>query len=236
MTTQIMKYSEQEIIPRGNLPQTRKQAVKLLSVSPMPYWNSINPKTVLDVFKAPQVSLMDIKNELGETYLQALMVKCMNSFLRFYSTNGAMDAMQVSDTIMLILEEYPNYTQDDFKLFFKLAKKGTFGQVYGRMDGEVIMNWLKAYDRHRDTVAMEESINEAKQHEREFQVGDDSVCYDAYVSKMNEMVANGDEHAQEMVDIHNSILSALRPSEIKREEHLYRINLRENKKINKTTE
>lgn len=175
---------------------------------------------------------MDIKNELGETYLQALMVKWMNSFLRFYSTNGAMDAIQVSDTIMLILEEYPNYTQDDFKLFFKLAKKGTFGQVYGRMDGEVIMNWLKAYDRHRDTVAMEESINEAKQHERDFQVGDDSVCYDAYVSKMNEMVANGDEHAQEMVDIHNSILSALRPAEIKREEHLYRINLRENKKIN----
>lgn len=89
------------------------------------------------------------------------MVKWMNSFLRFYSTNGTMDAIQVSDTIMLIRETYPHYTQEDFKLFFNMAKKGMFGQIFGRMDGEVIMNWLIKYDIHRDTVAQNESIKEA---------------------------------------------------------------------------
>lgn len=72
-----------------------------------------------------------------------------------------MDAIQVSDTIALIQETYPHYTQEDFKLFFNMAKKGMFGQIFGRIDGEVIMNWLAKYDIHRDTVAQSESIKAA---------------------------------------------------------------------------
>ena len=42
-----------------------------------------------------------------------------------------------------------------------MAKKGMFGQVFGRMDGEVIMNWLAKYDIHRDIVAQDESIKDS---------------------------------------------------------------------------
>lgn len=56
------------------------------------------------------------------------MVKWMNSFLRFYSVNGAMDAIQVADTINLIIETYPHYTQDDFKLFSIWLKKECLGK------------------------------------------------------------------------------------------------------------
>ena len=82
-------------------------------------------------------------------------------FVNFYSTNGTMDGIQILDTIALIREEYPHYKPEDFKLFFKMAKKGYFGQVFGRMDGEVIMNWLAKYDIHRDTIAQNEAIKEA---------------------------------------------------------------------------
>ena len=72
-----------------------------------------------------------------------------------------MDPYQIKDTIDLIREEYHYYKPDDFKLFFKMAKKGYFGQVFGRMDGEVIMNWLIKYDQHRYTMAETQSIKEA---------------------------------------------------------------------------
>lgn len=75
-----------------------------------------------------------------------------------------MDALQVADTINLIVETYPHYVQEDFKLFFNMAKKGMFGQIFGRMDGEVIMSWLAKYDIHRDTVAQNESIKEAEKY------------------------------------------------------------------------
>ena len=42
-----------------------------------------------------------------------------------------------------------------------MAKKGYFGQVFGRIDGEVIMNWLAKYDIHRDTQAQNEAIKAA---------------------------------------------------------------------------
>lgn len=93
-----------------------------------------------------------------------MMVKWMNSFLSFYSTNGTMDALQVADTINLIIDAYPHYTMHDFKLFFKFAKLGYFGEVYGRMDGSVILSWLRKYDIQRDTAAMDASIKEQEQY------------------------------------------------------------------------
>lgn len=89
------------------------------------------------------------------------MYTWFEQFVNFYSTNGTMDPVQIRDTIDLVREEYPHYKPEDFKLFFKMAKKGYFGQVFGRMDGEVIMNWLAKYDIHRDTMAQNEAIKEA---------------------------------------------------------------------------
>lgn len=160
----------------------------------MLYWESIRPKTVRDVFEAP-LSLVDIRQECGEMKLRALMVKWMNGFLRFYSVNGAMDALQVADTINLIIETYPHYKQEDFKLFFNMARKGMFGQIYGRMDGEVIMNWLARYDIHRDTVAQDESIKAADRFKERVPPENTGGVYYAEYLKIRKRAEEGDEDA-----------------------------------------
>lgn len=143
---------------------------------------SINPKTIQDVFRSPEVGIVSIRKELGEYKLKAMMVKWLNSFLNFYSTNGTMDAMQMADTTNLIIEAYPHYTIYDFKLFFKRAKLGDYGEVYGRMDGSVILSWLRKYDMQRDTLAMEESINESQKYKADKK----NIIYQEYVkSKRN---------------------------------------------------
>lgn len=93
-----------------------------------------------------------------------MMVIWMESFINFYSTTGTMDKFQVAETINLIIDEYPHYTMYDFKLFFKRAKLGDYGEVYGRMDGQVILSWLRKYDIRRDTAAQNESIKESEQY------------------------------------------------------------------------
>ncbi len=164
----------------------------------MLYWDSLKPTTIRDVFDAP-LSLVDIRRECGEMKLQALMVKWMNSFLRFYSVNGAMDAVQVADTINLIIETYPHYKQEDFKLFFNMAKKGMFGQIYGRMDGEVIMNWLAKYDIHRDTVAQTDSINDAARFKERSPIpATQGVYYDEYL-KIKSRADAGDPEAKKLL-------------------------------------
>ena len=198
MGNQVTRYSPAELIPQEELPKTRQQAVSLLKNSPMLYWDSIRSKDVRDVLDAPH-PLINSLRAFGDMKLQALMVKGMNRFLRVYSVSGAMDAVQVADTINLIVETYPHYKQEDFKLFFNMAKKGMFGQIYGRMDGEVIMNWLAKYDIHRDTVAQDEGIKAADRFkERVAPERKGGVYYSEYL-KIRERAESGDEEAQRLL-------------------------------------
>lgn len=152
------------------------------------------------MFKAQDntcLAIVNIEKQLGEQYIRALMVKWMNSFLRFYSVNGAMDAIQVADTINLIIECYPHYVQEDFKLFFNMAKKGMFGQIFGRMDGEVIMNWLAKYDIHRDTIAQNQSIKEADKFKPLYpSEKDHGITYEEYL-ETKRRAESGDSEAIE---------------------------------------
>ena len=145
----------------ARLPETKQQAVKLWANSPEPFWRSINPKTEIDVFKAPSPSVASLANTYDDVFVNALMYTWFEEFVGFYSTNGTMSPLQIRATIDLVREEYPHYKPEDFKLFFKMAWKGYFGKVYGRIDGEVIMDWLRQYDIRRDTEAQNESIREA---------------------------------------------------------------------------
>lgn len=113
------------------------------------------------MFNSPSPSVAALATEYDDVFVNALMYTWFEEFVGFYSTNGTMSPLQIRATIDIVREEYPHYKPDDFKLFFKMAWKGYFGKVYGRIDGEVIMDWLRQYDIRRDTEAQNESIREA---------------------------------------------------------------------------
>ena len=106
-----------------------------------------------------------------------------------------MDAEQMADTINLVLEAYPHYTIYDLKLFFKMAKLRSFGQTYGRIDGDVILGWMKEYDKRRDGKAQDMSIsqsNEYKAMENRKSQSVGGMFYDEYLKwkKENEKADN----------------------------------------------
>lgn len=72
-----------------------------------------------------------------------------------------MGAVQVASTADLIIEEYYFLKPDDFKLCFTRAKKGYYGKVFDRIDGQVIFEWLNQYTNDRMTTASDTSIQEA---------------------------------------------------------------------------
>ena len=76
---------------------------------------------VFDKQDAP--TMIAICNEAGEAWARALMVKLVSNFAEFYSTNNTMSDYQIADTVDLMLEEYPHYKLDDYKLFFKIFAK-----------------------------------------------------------------------------------------------------------------
>ena len=116
---------------------------------PMPYYNSLRPKTVNDVFDSPSCSIAVMNKEFGETHLRGFMVKVLNDLIDFFNVGKSIGAVQVAQTVDLIIDEYYFFKPDDFKLCFNRAKKGLYGKVYDRIDGAVILEWLGRYEKER---------------------------------------------------------------------------------------
>lgn len=90
-----------------------------------------------------------IAREGGEQVIQDFLSLCIVDYLEYLTLgdNNTMGANQIRQTVELILEE-PDFRSmmiEDYKLFFNQAKKGMFGQIYGRVDGQTIITWLRQY-------------------------------------------------------------------------------------------
>lgn len=116
------------------------------------------------MFDSPTCAISAIQKEFGETHLRAFMVKILNDLLDYFSVGKSMGAVQMAQTADLIIDEYFFLKPDDFKLCFSNAKKGIYGKVYDRIDGQVIFEWLNAYNRDRALEAESLSINEASKY------------------------------------------------------------------------
>lgn len=97
---------------------------------------------------------------VGEIKTRALVIYAISDLSEFLNVNGTMNAMQIGQTAQFILDDYSWLTIDDMKLCFNLAKKGAFGQVYGRLDGQVILAWFRQYETQRVKAADEVSYQE----------------------------------------------------------------------------
>ena len=86
---------------------------------------------------------------MGVYTVKALLNILVVDVVGFFNIGKNMDAPQVIQTVELILEEYPYFKPEDFKLCFNRAKKGQYGKLYDRLDGQVILDWLTVYDLER---------------------------------------------------------------------------------------
>lgn len=87
------------------------------------------------------------------------MVKILNDLVDFFNVGKAMGAVQIAQTADLVIEEYYFFKPDDFKLCFTRVKKGLYGKIYDRIDGQMILEWLHQYKQERCAMAENESIN-----------------------------------------------------------------------------
>lgn len=156
-----IKLLETDLLPEELMPTTKEQSVSILRTYPMPYYNSLNPKNEVAVFESVSPAMAEIAKEFGQTYTRAFMVKMLIDLIDFFSVGKTMGATQVAQTVDLILYEFYYMKPDDFKLCFNRVKRGLYGKVYDRIDGQMIFEWLNQYNRDRCIIAEEETLKEA---------------------------------------------------------------------------
>lgn len=115
------------------------------------------PRSVNDALQSITPPLSVFKKEYGEQSLQAILVIVLNDVIKFFNVGKTMDLEQVVQTILLIMEDFYYFNIEDFKLCFNNAKRGKYGKVYDRIDGNIIYEWLQKYSEERVQTAYPES-------------------------------------------------------------------------------
>ena len=173
------------------LRQTENRLVAL-KTSPKQYFSALCPKRIEDVFSSNEPSIISIKSIHGETVARATVSYLLSEALEFFNVKETMSDVQVAITVDLILEEYPYLQTDDLKLCFKNAMKLKYGQIYNRIDGQIIMSWLKTYDVERAEKADIDSYNKHKDIVSKEEGG---LYYDEYLAEIEKRADQGDEEA-----------------------------------------
>lgn len=137
------------------------------------------------------------------------MVYLLADALEFFNATETMSDIQAALTVDLIMEEYPYLKLDDLKLCFKNAMKMKYGNIYNRIDGQVIMSWFRAYNKERCAVADNQSWNSHKANLSEEASYADGLSYQEYRNELERRVEEGDEEAVNALRISNEITSYL---------------------------
>ena len=173
------------------------------------YLPQMPPKTVSDVFSSGMPALATLGRERGEAIARAVLVLIMNDMLDFFNAGNDMNDTQVALTVDLILEEYPYMQADDITLCFRRAMKGEYGKLYNRIDGQIIMGWLREYNKERCAAADNQSYNEHKAHLSEESRPTQGIFYAEYRAELERRADSGDPEAKRLLDLSDGLVAEL---------------------------
>jgi len=129
------------------------QSVQTLRLYPSQYYNSLKPKSYVDVFNSPTCTIGKYYREDGETKARAVICLMILDLTECFNIGKPMSAVQVARLADLILEKYSILKIDDFKLCFNEVISGKYGTIYDRIDVNVVLTWISTYLNERLNVA-----------------------------------------------------------------------------------
>lgn len=121
--------------------------------------NEVN--SIPAVFTSGMPTLGMMKKTYGYDFTQAYLEGWIVNVKDFFSISNSIKEQTIGETAMIVLDTYPYLTLADINLVFKRAKMGFFGELYNRLDGQIILGWFKTYNEERLDAAADESIKNA---------------------------------------------------------------------------
>jgi hypothetical protein len=107
-------------------------------------------------------ALSALKKAHGEQKVMACLALWINDLQSFLNISAKMNAPQIMETCAMIMDDFYFLNLADVRLVMSRAKKGEYGQLYGRIDGQIIYQWFAEYFEERSRACSEESIHEAE--------------------------------------------------------------------------
>lgn len=143
--------------------------------------------------------LSEIKKNLGEAGVRAIIVLAISEVVLFFNVGKNMNAPQIALTTDLIIEEFWYLTVEEIKHCLRKAMRTA--KVYDRLDGNIILGWIREYDYERDEVMVQLNVEEKNRLENaKPDPAGNGISYEEYVAGVKARAESGDEEAQELLE------------------------------------
>ena len=123
--------------------------------------SAIKVKDIKDVFDTDKyATLATLKKYRGEDFAKLYVISELVKLVNFVNVGNNMRQEQLADVAEMILDDYYFLNIADIKLFFYNCKKGVYGSLYNRLDGQLILEYLEKYCDTRGDCAESVMIDE----------------------------------------------------------------------------
>jgi hypothetical protein len=112
-------------------------------------------------------SLAYIKKYEGIESVKRLLTNAIDQLQTYFSLERIMTPYQIEMSVEIIEENFYYFSPEDFRKCFRGAMSGKYGKIYNRLDGAVIMEWLRAYDIERTEIIVQEQMQKQKDEAKE---------------------------------------------------------------------
>jgi len=119
-------------------------------------------QTIEAAIKTDSDCLSGMKRKSKDETLILVMLM-LEQMLQFFNVGNQMNAEQQKQTAILIINEFYWLKPVDLEYFFRRLKTGFYGELYNRIDGNVIMAKLREYCEERTQKGIELSLLAHKQ-------------------------------------------------------------------------
>lgn len=96
-----------------------------------------------------------------------LLASSIDQLQIYFNLERQMTLPQIEMTIDIIKENFYYFSAEDFSKCFRAAMSGKYGKIYNRIDGAVIMDWLRTYDIERTEKIVQEQMQKNTEQNKE---------------------------------------------------------------------
>lgn len=186
-----------------------------LRTSPRQYFEGLEARSIDQVLLSGEPALGAIRRELGLNVARAAVAWLVSDALEFFNVAQPMTDRQVAQTVDFILEDYPHLQPDDLKLCLRRAMKGRYGRVYNRIDGQMVLLWLREYEAERTQQAaaegwqrhLEATAPSPRGAQRAARAG--GLSYEAYRRELRRLCRLGDREAARWLELSDGVARLL---------------------------
>lgn len=168
-------------------------------------------------------TIAKIKNEVSEGDIRALLTIAVAEVCNFFNVGKNMNDAQIALTVDLIIERFWYFKLEEIKYCFRRAMMHE--KLFDRLDGNIILGWLQAYDAERTEEAMCLSDQESAERMNRQVDNPDGISFAEYVAKLEQRSATDKSAAKRLADI-KAIMrtpNAAPKEEQQRKEHEFKL-------------